>query len=71
VYAAVFIWFVILAVAIYAAKHGVHGFAVGWSLRYSRPDVHRPYRVPFCMAGSWICSILPTFLCLLATVVLI
>ena len=40
-------------------------------LRYSRPDVHRPYRVPFGMAGAWVCSILPTFLCLLATVVLI
>jgi glutamate:GABA antiporter len=40
-------------------------------LRYSRPDVHRPYRVPFGMAGAWICSILPTILCLLATVVLI
>jgi amino acid transporter len=40
-------------------------------LRYSRPDVHRPYRVPFGMAGAWICSILPTVLCLLATIVLI
>ena len=40
-------------------------------LRYSRPDVHRPYRVPWGMAGAWICSVLPTFLCLLATVVLI
>ena len=40
-------------------------------LRYARPDVQRPYRVPFGMAGAWICSILPTFLCLLATVVLI
>ncbi len=41
------------------------------TLRYARPDVHRPYRVPFGMAGAWICSILPTVLCLLATVVLI
>jgi amino acid transporter len=40
-------------------------------LRYSRPDVHRPYRVPFGMAGAWICSLLPTILCLLATIVLI
>ena len=40
-------------------------------LRYARPDVHRPYRVPFGMAGAWICSILPTVLCLLATIVLI
>jgi glutamate:GABA antiporter len=40
-------------------------------LRYSRPDVDRPYRVPGGMAGAWICSVLPTFFCLLATVVLI
>jgi amino acid transporter len=40
-------------------------------LRYSRPDVHRPYRVPFGMAGAWICSLLPAILCLLATIVLI
>ncbi len=40
-------------------------------LRYSRPDVPRPYRVPFGMAGAWICSVLPAFWCLLATVVLI
>jgi len=40
-------------------------------LRYSRPDVDRPYRVPGGMAGAWICSILPTFFCLLATVVLV
>jgi glutamate:GABA antiporter len=40
-------------------------------LRYVRPDVQRPYRVPFGVAGAWICSILPTVLCLLATIVLI
>jgi glutamate:GABA antiporter len=40
-------------------------------LRYSRSDVDRPYRVPGGMAGAWICSVLPTFWCLLATVVLI
>jgi amino acid transporter len=40
-------------------------------LRYSRPDVERPYRVPGGLTGAWICSILPAFLCLLATVVLI
>jgi amino acid transporter len=40
-------------------------------LRYSRSDVDRPYRAPFGMAGAWNCSVLPTFWCLLATVVLI
>jgi len=40
-------------------------------LRYSRPDVPRPYRVPGGMAGAWICSVVPTFWALLATVALI
>jgi glutamate:GABA antiporter len=40
-------------------------------LRYSRPDVPRPYRVPGGMTMAWICSLLPAFFCLLATVVLI
>jgi amino acid transporter len=40
-------------------------------LRYSRPDVERPYRVPGGTAGAWICSVLPTFWALLATVALI
>jgi amino acid transporter len=40
-------------------------------LRYSRPDVERPYRVPGGMAGAWICSVVPTFWALLATVALI
>jgi len=40
-------------------------------LRYSRPDVERPYRVPGGMAGAWICSAVPTFWALLATVALI
>jgi glutamate:GABA antiporter len=40
-------------------------------LRYSRPDVARPYRVPGGMAGVWICTILPTFWALVATVFLL
>jgi amino acid transporter len=40
-------------------------------LRYSRPDVERPYRVPGGMAGAWICSLVPTFWALVATVFLI
>lgn len=40
-------------------------------LRYSRPDVPRPYRVPGGMAGAWICTILPTFWALVATVFLL
>ena len=38
-------------------------------LRYSRPDVERPYRVPGGMAGAWICSVVPTFWALLASIV--
>ena len=38
-------------------------------LRYSHPDVHRPYRVPGGMAGVWICGVLTTFWALLASVV--
>jgi len=40
-------------------------------LRYSRPDVERPYRVPGGMAGAWICSLVPTFWALIATVFLL
>jgi glutamate:GABA antiporter len=40
-------------------------------LRYSRPDVPRPYRVPGGMVGAWICSVVPTFWALLATVALL
>jgi amino acid transporter len=40
-------------------------------LRYSRPDVHRPYRVPWGMIGAWIVSILTTFWAVLATVSLV
>jgi amino acid transporter len=40
-------------------------------LRHSHPDVERPYRVPGGMAGAWICSVVPTFWALLATVALI
>ncbi len=38
-------------------------------LRYSHGHVHRPYRVPFGMAGVWICGILTTFWAVLASVV--
>jgi amino acid transporter len=40
-------------------------------LRYSRPEVERPYRVPGGTAGAWVCSVVPTFWALLATVALI
>jgi len=40
-------------------------------LRYSRPDVPRPYRVPWGTTGAWLCSVVPTFWALLATVALI
>ena len=40
-------------------------------LRYSRSEVERPYRVPWGSAGAWICSVVPTFWALLATVALI
>jgi glutamate:GABA antiporter len=40
-------------------------------LRYSRPEVRRPYRVPGGTAGAWLCSVVPTFWALLATVALI
>jgi amino acid transporter len=38
-------------------------------LRYTHPHVHRPYRVPFGMAGVWICGVLTTFWALLASLV--
>jgi amino acid transporter len=40
-------------------------------LRHSRSEVDRPYRVPWGTAGAWICSVVPTFWALLATVALI
>jgi amino acid transporter len=40
-------------------------------LRYTYPDVERPYRVPGGMAMAWILSVLTTFWALLATVALI
>jgi amino acid transporter len=40
-------------------------------LRYSRPEVERPYRVPWGTAGAWLCSVVSTFWALLATVALI
>jgi glutamate:GABA antiporter len=38
-------------------------------LRYSHGHVHRPYRVPFGMAGVWICGILTTLWAALASLV--
>jgi len=38
-------------------------------LRYSHPEVPRPYKVPFGMVGVWVCGVLTTFWALLATVV--
>jgi amino acid transporter len=38
-------------------------------LRYSHGHVYRPYKVPFGMAGVWICGVLTTFWALLASVV--
>lgn len=38
-------------------------------LRYSHGHVERPYRVPFGMAGVWICGVLTTFWAVLASVV--
>src|SRR3954465_2460259 len=38
-------------------------------LRYSHPDVPRPYRVPFGMAGVWMCGVLTTFWAVLASLV--
>jgi len=40
-------------------------------LRYSHPDVPRPYRVPLGMAGAWLCSIVTTFWATLASVALL
>jgi glutamate:GABA antiporter len=40
-------------------------------LRYSRPHVPRPYRVPGGMAGAWIVSVLTTGWAALATVTLL
>ena len=37
-------------------------------LRYSHGEVARPYRIPWGMAGLWICGALATFWALLATV---
>jgi amino acid transporter len=38
-------------------------------LRYSHPHTPRPYKVPFGMAGVWICGVLTTFWAVLASVV--
>ncbi len=40
-------------------------------LRYSHPDVPRPYRVPLGQAGAWIAGVLCTFWAIFATVVLL
>jgi glutamate:GABA antiporter len=36
-------------------------------LRYSHPDVHRPYRHPWGMPGLWVSTILVTFWILLGS----
>lgn len=41
------------------------------ALRYSMPDVTRPYRVPFGNAGAWVCSVLTELWAVLAVVVLL
>ena len=38
-------------------------------LRYSHRDVYRPYKVPFGMAGVWICGVLTTFWAVFASIV--
>jgi amino acid transporter len=38
-------------------------------LRYSHGNVHRPYRVPFGMAGVWICGVLTTLWAAFASLV--
>ncbi len=38
-------------------------------LRYTHPDVPRPYRVPFGNSGAWVCVILTTFWALFASLV--
>src|SRR4051812_18741469 len=38
-------------------------------LRYSHGHVYRPYKVPFGMAGVWICGVLTTFWALFASLV--
>ncbi len=38
-------------------------------LRYSHPDVHRPYRIPGGMVGVWVCGVLTTFWAVFASLV--
>jgi amino acid transporter len=38
-------------------------------LRYSHGHVYRPYKVPFGMAGVWICGVLTTFWAAFASIV--
>jgi len=40
-------------------------------LRYSHPEIERPYRIPFGNAGAWICGVLCEFWAVFATIVLI
>ncbi len=40
-------------------------------LRYSHPDVPRPYRVPFGAVGVWVVGVLTTLWALLASIVLV
>jgi glutamate:GABA antiporter len=38
-------------------------------LRFSHGHVHRPYKVPFGMAGVWVCGVLTTFWAVFASIV--
>jgi amino acid transporter len=38
-------------------------------LRYSHPHVKRPFKIPFGMAGVWVCGVLTTFWALFASIV--
>jgi glutamate:GABA antiporter len=40
-------------------------------LRYSFPDLRRPYRIPFGNAGAWVCGVLTSLWAAYATVVLL
>ena len=46
-------------------------FPAAIRLRYTHPEVNRPYRIPGGQAGVWICGVLATFWAALATIGLI
>jgi glutamate:GABA antiporter len=46
-------------------------FPAAIKLRYSYPNIERPYRIPGGMAGVWICGILTELWALYATIVLL